>query len=269
MRKVLSCFLFLFLAVVSVSPLLASDVLGQVAIFNARAGWIDAGTAQAQTKIFMDGVKLVKDIQVLGDKEIGTWAKANTKDGDMDTIILFGDFPSSLYAAGNAEANDSVGELFLEGGNMFLNTGDYIFYINNGAGTNGETGLKNMTDSVFTMWNDGNTNKPSDTGKKYTPSLPASFAAVRCFSATQVEADEDWELEASFGENGANVDPGIIHNVSYGGRVGIFYQDSNTSSKRGQFLIELFDNWLREVVKAKAVDPQSKLSTTWGTVKND
>jgi hypothetical protein len=48
-------------------------------------------------------------------------------------MIIFGYFPVSLYTPGNAQADDSLGELFLEGGDMILNTADYIFYVTEGS----------------------------------------------------------------------------------------------------------------------------------------
>jgi len=269
MKKALRWVLFLSLTLAFASQLMAAEIMGQIAVFNEKAGWIAAATAQQQTQILLDELKLTKDIQVLGEADLAKWAEANTDDGNLDTIILFGDFPGKLYAAGNAEPEDSVAEIFLEGGDMILNSGDYIFYINNGAGANGDAALKNMTDSAFSMWTDGMIVAPTDDGLKYTPSLPKSITAPRCFVTSQIEADDDWELEMSFAEAAGNSDPAIIRNLSYGGRVGIFFQESGAQWPRGMFLAEMFNNWLKEKVKSAAVDPQSKLSTTWATVKND
>jgi hypothetical protein len=259
----------LLLAFAFTSPLFAADIMGQVAIYNERAGWIDAGTAQAQSKIFMDGVKLTKDIQVLGDADIAKWAEANLKDGDVDVIITFGDFPSKLYTPGNAQKDGSVVELFIEAGNMVLNTADYIFYVNQGAGSNGDTALKNITDSNFDMWTDGTVTEPTAEGKKYTPSLPAKITAPRCFKKSQIDANDEWDLEVAFAEGSGNCDPAIIRNNKYGGRVGILFQVADAGPPRGKVLIEIFDNWLKEKLKAKAVDPNSKLATTWARVKHD
>lgn len=269
MRKALRLVLLFALTLTFASQLMAAEIMGQVAVFNERAGWIAAATAQQQTTIFIDEVKMVNDIKVLGEADIAAWAEANSEDGELDVIILFGDFPGKLYAAGNAEPDDSVAEIFLEGGNMILNSGDYIFYINNGAGANGDAGLMNMTDSTFGMWTDGMVTSPTEDGLKYTPSLPKSITAPRCFVVSQIEANDEWELEVAFAEAAGNVDPGIIRNVEYGGRVGIFFQEAGAQWPRGMFLAEMFDNWLKEKVKSAAVDPQSKLSTTWATVKGD
>jgi len=268
-KKVLKWTLLFTLTFLFASQLMAADIMGQVAIFNEQVGWINAATAQAQTKIFVDGVKLARDIQVLGDADIAKWAKANTDDGNLDIIITFGYFPTSLYTPGNAQANDSVGELFLEGGDMFLNTADYVFYVTAGGGANGDVGLKNMTDSAFDCWTDGTITAPTDDGKKYIPSLPNSITAPRCFRSSQIDADQDWEIEIAFAEAGDNSDPAIIRNLTYGGRVGIFFQVSDDAYPRGKVLIELFDNWLKEVARYFAVDPQSKMATTWSSIKND
>jgi hypothetical protein len=245
-----------------------AEKMGQIAIFTEAVGWTDVATANAQAQIIIDGLKLTKDIQKLGDAAIGDWAKKNTKDGDTDVIIMFGYFPVSQYTPGNGQRDGSVGELFLEGGNMFLNSCDYIFYVTQGGGVNAATGLQNMTDTTFDCWTDGNTCKPTDDGKKYTPSLPASFSAPRCFRKTQIDANPDWSVEVAFGSNGAdNLDPAIIKNKVYGGRVGIVHQVSDNSMPRGKVMLEMLDNWLSKQVKGVAVDSAGKLSTAWGEIR--
>ena len=260
----------IFMAVMCLILVTASQAqkMGQIAIFTESVGWTDVGTANAQAQIILDNLKITKSVEKLGDAAIGDWAKKNTKDGEMDIIITFGYFPVSLYTPGNAQANNSVGELFLEGGNMILNTADYIFYVTQGGGANGDAGLKNMTDSTFDMWTDGNVCQPTDDGKKFTPSLPASFTAPRSFKISQVEANPEWELEVAFGSNGVdNADPAIIYNTKYGGRVGIFFQVSDNNMPRGKIVVEMLDNWLSKQIKAQAVDSVEKLSTAWGKVK--
>jgi len=169
MRKALRWVLFLSLALAFASQLMAADIMGSIAVFNEKVGWIAAATAQQQTQILLDEIKLTQDIQVLGESDLVKWATANTDDGNLDVIILFGDCPGKFYAAGNGEPEDSVAEIFLEGGDMILNSGDYIFYINNGAGANGDAALKNITDSIFDCWTDGIVTAPTDDGKKIYP----------------------------------------------------------------------------------------------------
>jgi hypothetical protein len=150
---------------------------------------------------------------------------------------------------------------------MILNTADYIFYVTEGGGANGDTGLKNMTDSNFDLWTDGNTCKPTADGEKYTPSL-IEFTAPRSFKVEQIEADSDWEVEVAFGSNddGSMVDPVIIKNLSYGGFVGIFFQVSDNSLPRGEVASEMINNYIAPVI-VSPVEAHGKLPLTWGQLK--
>jgi hypothetical protein len=74
-------------------------------------------------------------------------------------------------------------------------------------------------------------------------------------------------LEVAFGDDGgSNVDPAIIRNTDYDGRVGIVLQVSAVTPK-GEVFTEILNNWLPEVVEAESVEPVDKLSVTWGEVK--
>lgn len=263
-KSILFSLLFGIFAVV---PCFAAT-MGQIAIFTESVGWTDVGTANNAAQMIIDEVNVSKDIKILGDKDIAAFAEANTDDGQLDVIILFGYFPVNLYAPGNGEADDSIGELFLEGGNMILNTADYIFYVTQGGGANGDTGLKNMTDSNFDMWTDGNVNEPTADGEKYTPSYQG-HTAPRSFKVSQIEGNDEWELEVAFGMDGgeSNADPAIIRNVDYDGRVGIVMQVSAVTPK-GEVFTEILNNWLPTVVKPDPVEPLEKLPVTWGDVKN-
>ena len=246
----------------------ASKQIGEVAIFTEAVGWTDVGTANAQTQIIINKLKITKKVEILNDKAIGEFATEKTKDDKVDIIITFGYFPVSLYTPGNGQANDSVGEKFLEAGNMFINTADYIFYVTQGGGANGDTGLKNMTDSTFDLWTDGSTTNPTEDGKKYTPSL-IGFTAPRCFKTEQVDADKDWEMEAVFGSNGAtHADPAVIRNKEYGGRVCIVFHVSNNAMPRGEVITEILNNWLSEKLGVESIEPADKLPITWSEIKS-
>ena len=136
--------------------------MGEVAIFNEAVGWTNVGAAKEATEKIL---KTKLKAKVYGDKAIGDFAKKRTGDGALDIIITFGYFPVSLYQPGNAEQEDSIAEEFLEGGDMFMNAADYIFYVTQGGGANGENGLKTITDSNFDCWTDGNSIKPTPEGK--------------------------------------------------------------------------------------------------------
>ncbi|MCG9128426.1 hypothetical protein JT359_12565 [Candidatus Poribacteria bacterium] len=241
--------------------------LGEVAIFTEQSGWIAQNTAQQEGEELADLLKKPSKVVTLTDKEIGDWAKERTDNGLADIIVTFGWFPTNLYTPGNADPDDSVAELFLEGGNVFLNTADYIFYVTQGGGANGEQGLKNMMDINADMWSGGSGIKPTADGKKYTPSL-GNFTSERTFKAAQIV--DPWEVEAIFGDTGSgNIDPAIVHDTETGGRIGIAFQEPNNAGlPRGEVLAEMIDNFLFEVLGAQAVDPQQKATTTWGHLKS-
>lgn len=242
--------------------------LGKVAIFTEQAGWIALATAVEEGKELADLLKNPEEVVTLTDKEIGPWAEEHTDNGLSDIIVTFGWFPTTLYTPGNAEPDDSVAELFLEGGNIILNTADYIFYVTEGGGANAEQGLKNMMDINVDMWSGGTAIKPTDDGAKYTPSLGA-FTSERTFKAAQIV--DPWEVEVVFGDNGAgNLDPAIVHDTETGGRIGIAFQEPNNGGlPRGEVFAEMIDNYLAEVLGAAAVDPNEKVTTTWGHIKSD
>jgi len=236
--------------------------IDKVAIFNENVGWTDVATAAAATDIILADVTAAADITVLNNDEIATFAEQNTGDGNFDIIITFGYLPPSLYEPPNVVEDGSLGELFLEGGDMFLNTADYIFYVS--SVNNGDTGLKNMTDSNLDCWVES-TGEPTADGERYTPTY-AGAGMPRGFQIAQIEEDPDWELEVAFGESAdGTVDPAIIRNLTYGGRVAMWYQVSDNSLPRGEVAVEIINNYL--AANVTAVEPGQKLVTTWGGLK--
>ena len=261
---ILGCFL---MTLVGTSSTFAAP-MGEVAIFTEQSGWIAIGSAQKEGQELADLLTKPKDVVTLGDDDIGAWAEAHTDNGQADIIVTFGWFPTSLYPPGNAKPDNSVAELFLEGGNIFLNAADYIFYVTLGGGANGENGLKNMMDINAEMWGDNTAVKVTADGKKYTPSLD-DYLSFRPFKEAQIV--DPWEVEVMFAENGAGwFDPGIVHDTETDGRIGICMQEPNNGNlPRGEVFAEMIDNFLAEVLGAQAVDPVGKAATTWGHVKAD
>ena len=257
-----------FLIVVAIPTMSIAAPLGEVAIYTERAGWMGQPAAAREGEELADLLKKPKKVVILTEKEIGSWAEDHTDNDQADIIVTFGDFPATLYPPGNGKPDDSIAEKFLEGGNIFLNTADYIFYVVNGAGTNGVQGLKNMMDINADMWADGTAIKPTDDGKKYTPTL-AAFTSARTFKRAQIV--NPWEVEVVFGDNGSGfLDPVIVHDTQTDGRIGIAYQVSgNDGLPRGEVFAEMIDNYLFEVLGAAAVDPNEKVTTTWAHIKSD
>jgi hypothetical protein len=257
-----------FLAIATTPILGVAAPLGEVAIFTEQFGWIAQGTAVSEGKELADLLKKPEDVVTLSDNDIGPWAEKRTDNGFSDIIVTFGSFPASLYPFANAKPEGSVAEKFLEGGNIFLNTADYIFYIVEGKGENGDTALKNMMDINVDMWADATAITPTDDGKKYTPSL-GFFTAFRPFKEVQITAP--WEVEVVFGDNGAGLlEPAIVHDTETDGRIGIAFQEPNNAGlPRGEVFAEMIDGYLAEVLGAAAVDPNKKVTTTWAHIKSD
>ena len=68
-----------------------------------------------------------------------------------------------------------------------MNAADYIFYVTKGGGTNGDKRLKTITNSNFDCWGAGtDVFKPTAAGKKYVPSLPASYDSPRPMKLDQI-----------------------------------------------------------------------------------
>ena len=262
-----------FVAVIFMTLVLASlswAQIDKIGIFTEAVSQIDPAAALAVADFVMNNVESAEEIAVYNEADLAEFAVANTGDGDVDIIITFGFFPASLYKIKNGQPDGSIGELFLEGGDIFLNTGDYIFYVTGAAAWdhNGSAGLKNMTDSSFDMWTEDEPHLSAATadGKEYTPSL-VGFNIARGFQISQVDDDADWEMEVVFGSDGGDVaDPAIIRNLTYGGRVGIALQgQSNVPVPRGEVFSEMIDNFL--ATRMIAVEPGDKLAVTWGGIK--
>ena len=271
MKKVIilaACILGYFLVAAATPTMSIAAPLGEVAIYTERAGWMGQPAAAREGEELTELLKKPKKVVTLTEKEIGSWAEDHTDNGQADIIVTFGDFPATLYPPGNGKPDGSVAEEFLEGGNIFLNTADYIFYVVQGAGTNGEQGLKNMMDNNADMWSDNTAIKPTDDGKKYTPTL-AAFTSSRTFKRAQIV--DPWEVEIVFGDNGAgHLDPAIVHDTQTDGRIGIAYQVAgNDGLPRGEVFAEMIDNYLADVLGAAAVDPNEKVTTTWAHIKSD
>ncbi|MCY3553275.1 MAG: hypothetical protein OXH39_22670 [Candidatus Poribacteria bacterium] len=267
MRNVLTLFLVLLMVTCIVS---SSSALGDVAIFSENTGWISKDNADIQRAIVFDNlqnaVSSVGDVVYKTDEEIGPWAEERIDDGKADILIIFGWFPTTLYTPGNSQVDDSIAERFLYGGNIILNCADYIFYVTEGGGANGENGLKTIININADMWGDGTQIKPTADGEKYTPTLEA-YTSNRPFKSAQIV--DPWSVEVAFGDNGAGFfDPGIIKLNDSSGRVGICMQEGNNGElPRGQILIEMIDFISQQADVLTDVEPAGKAAVIWGNIK--
>ena len=269
-RNIFALFVVLLMVTCTVS---SWAELGDVAIFNEEVGWTTKEYADIQGAIVFDNLRAavpdVGEVVYKTDAEIGPWAEERIDDDKVDILIIFGWFPTTLYTPGNSQVDDSIAERFIYGGNVILNCADYIFYVTEGGGANGENGLKTIININADMWGDGTAITPTVDGEKYTPTLEA-FTSNRPFKSEQIV--DPWSVEAAFGDNGAGFfDPGIIKLNDSSGRVGICMQVSNNDLPRGQILIEMIDFISQQpdvLPVGTPVEAKGKIAVTWGDLKD-
>jgi hypothetical protein len=223
----------------------SSEIPVDIAIYNESTGWVSQTEAGRQADLLIQEAEAkVNSVQVVSADALPEWVLSRTKNDQVDIILMFGDFPDSIYPSGNQQLDDSLAELFLDDGNMFLNTGDYIFW---GQGRNGEGGLMNMMDISTTMWGENTPVQVTEAGERFTPSLQ-SFVTHRPFHLDDLDGT-DWEAEVSFANNGVDrADPLIVRNRNTGGRIGIVYQTGDGQMPRAQVISEIILNWLPTVL---------------------
>ena len=112
----------------------ASDGIGQMGVFYANVGWIGQAAATTAGDEIIADVTSFDEVQSYDLNGTEDWVIANTGDGDVDCLVLFGYTPETIYAPGNADADDSPLEQFIDDGNFVMNTADYIFYVTAGGG---------------------------------------------------------------------------------------------------------------------------------------
>ncbi|MGB2862292.1 MAG: PA14 domain-containing protein [Sedimentisphaerales bacterium] len=223
------------------STAMASDIA-----ISTQAGWFGQGAADAEMQEIVDNVTAVSvELFTSNDQDaLAGWVADHTGDGTVDLLILCGQFPDTIYEPGNSQADDSLAELFLDDGNAIINTGDYMFYVVNGAGTNAAGGLQTMMDiGGTTMWDDDTAVVVTAEGQEFTPTLQ-NFASDRPFHLNELEGD--WEAELIMAQNdaGTRADPVIVINTATGGRLGIFYQTAGQDGDpRGEVISEWINNW--------------------------
>jgi len=243
---------------------------------STHAGWFGQAAADREAQVIVDTVKnkvgSIEMFPIAKQDELADWAKKNTGDKQIDMLLLSGQFPATLYKPGNAKPNGSIAEEFLEDGNLIANTGDYMFYVVDGAGTNAAGGLQNMMDIPgITMWDDDTPVKVTADGKKYLPSLK-DFVTDRPFHLNELTGD--WETEVIFAgnddEDSTRADPVVVRNTDDDGRLAIFYQTAGQDADpRGTIISEFILNWLPTIIGAAAVEPTEKLTMTWGKIKSN
>jgi len=158
---------------------------------STQAAWWGQGAADREMQEIVDNVTSVSVEQFTANDQdaLADWVVAHTGDGGADLLILCGQFPATIYAPGNTQADGSLAERFLDDGNTIINTADYMFYVVDGAGTNGEGGIREMMDIPgITMWDDDTPCPVTDDGRLYTPSLQ-DVSSDRPFHLNELEGD--------------------------------------------------------------------------------
>jgi len=273
-KLVLACVLAIALS----STAMASDIVFYTGTPNTE-GWYDVATMQAdvETIISMTG-NLFIDVQQFDDTQLdqlGEWVEANTNDGELDILWLNGTMPSVLYPNANVETDGSLVELWLDGGNMIINVGDWFAYTTFEGGTrgtdNGSAGAANILDLAagIIVSADGTSVTPTAAGQEYIPSLgTAAFVSDRPIALSQVVAP--WEVAAVFAstdgtENADQADPIVIHNTETGAYVAFVNQGGSGHwlDDRGLACAELIGNWVTAVIglgdpmQAKSPTPEN------------
>jgi hypothetical protein len=239
---------------------------------STQAGWFSQAAADVEMKVLSDAIKAKVGSVTLfpADKQadLATWVKNNTSDGDNDILILCGQFPKTIYTPGNTQKDDSLAELFLDSGNTIINTGDWMFYVVDGAGTNATAGLQTMMDIPAISMDGEGDNQPmvvTKEGKSYTPSLK-DFLTDRPLHLDKLVAP--WKPLVILAQNAAGTrsDPCIVTNTTTKGAIGIFYQTaSQDTDPRGKVMSE----FILSYYATSAVNPAESSATTWGAIKGN
>ena len=224
------------------------------------------------------------DVELFGEndlKALATWVETHTS-GENHILIITGILPSSIYAAGNAEADDSLIEEFLDAGNTVINTGEYFgFTIEGGVEANGESAFSTILDlppvqGVHIDWNEWDNQTiltPTADGEKYTPSVEEYNT---CYPLHMVDFDgTSWELSIAVVENTDRAGDlrfdGVMLNTETGGRFGVFAQAAwcgEIGAWRGDVISEYILNYHLIEVADVAVQANGKLVSTWGEIKD-
>ena len=255
-------------------------------------GWISDAAVAANAKVIKEDARIKKlfaDIKDFGDgDEVGDnsplakWVIAHTGNGQQDVLITAsGTCPSALYPFPNKKPDGSNVENFIEAGDVVINVADWIFYMSYEGGVrsadNGAAGAANVFDIPgLTFANRGGPQKPTDLGKKYIPSMN-EFQSDRPWHLEQFEKT-DWDVVVFAQADKTTADPAVAISKKPGkdgtGMIAALWQKASPVwpekvDIRGIGVVEFIDNWLTENgdIKAKAVNPQDKMATTWGRIK--
>jgi len=223
------------------------DSAGVEIAISTQANWWSQDAADREIQEIVDNVQgaSVETFNVNEQDALAAWVEDHTANGVADLLILCGQLPDTIYAPGNSQADNSLAEMFLDNGNTIINTGDWIFYVVNGAGTNAAAGLQTIMDipGVTVAGGDDTPVTVTAEGQSLTPSLQ-DFATDRPFHLDTLEGDWSAELILAQTADGLLADPVIVRNSATGGRIGVFHQAASEDDlPRGEVMSEWINNW--------------------------
>jgi hypothetical protein len=229
----------------------AAEGTGIDIALSTQANWFGQAAADREMQEIINNVPGASvDVFTVNDQAaLADWVTDHTGNGVANLLILCGQLPDTIYAPGNTQADDSILELFLDDGNAIVNTGDWIFYVVNGAGTNAAGGLQTVMDipGVTVAGEDNTAVAVTADGQTLTPSLQ-DLATDRPFHLDTLEGDWFAELILAGNATGTRADPVIVRNSVTGGRIGIFYQTGGQDDDpRGEVISEWINNWYLDV----------------------
>ena len=266
MRK---CLLLIIPIALLAMPLTLTFGASEVVIYTGTTQWIGKGAADAQAQICVDmlneaGIKNTW-YESDGDMDaLAEWMDDVTDDNGLDICILYGDFPPTIYPQGNTSPDGSIAETFIEttDGDAIINHADWMFW---GLGNrNGAGGMQNMMDiPEMVMGPDNTPMVVTEQGKEIAPSL-TDFESDRPFHIDKLAGD--WEIEVSLAQNedGTRADPIIVRDGDRGRLIPVIQTNAGDEPK-GAVAAEIII-WLTANTVAP-VEPEGKLSTTWGNLK--
>jgi len=243
-----------------------------IAVYTETTQWIGQAMAQGQADIFMaemDGAAGVDSIENVSLVDMEQWTIDHTVNDGGNLIVMYGDFPETIYPGGNAEPDGSLAEEFLDAGNSFSNSNDYFFW--GVAGRNSEGGIQNMMDIPgMVQWDDDTALTTTVEGAAIIPSMENDVESDRPFHVDQL--DGAWVLEVAFASDTGDQDPRrcdpcIVLDEDTNGRLVQVHQTNGLVYDEGLALAEILKNYYLDSVGALSVDPQDKLSTSWAQLK--
>ena len=224
------------------------DTSVDVLIYTGEVWWISDSKAITEAKTTKRLLKAagIQTEMTNSEDTVKQWMLQTTSDDSVDVLILYGDTPSTIYPAGNAQPDGSVAENWIEtsDGNTILNHGDWIFW-GGGNAKNQEQGLQNMMDIPgIAMWGDTPMSVTA-TGSELTPSL-VDFQSNRPFHLDALQGE--WFAEKVFAsntgdENATRADPVIVRDGNRG-RIAIVHQTEFKNNPKGKVAAEIIINYL-------------------------